>query len=133
MVPIARIATLCMMFFCAGCFGPVLNCPESLIVGEEAVLVVSTIYDAIDWEINPPVEAATFLLTDGSELPRATTSVMVDPAYGERSETEISIRAIATGVVTVRIQETSIGPPILPPPRPAGGDACTIQIIEDVP
>jgi hypothetical protein len=116
-------------FPCGGCFGSVLSCPNSLAVGEEVVLSAFLIDDALEWTIDYEGESqAVFILPDGTEDTKATTSVIGDPGFAP-GRTEIAIRAESAGTVRIQVEERVIGPGIGLPP-PLGGDTCTIGIQE---
>lgn len=111
---------------CGGCTGPVLNCPDSLLVGSEAILTASGVDDAVDWVIEEQTGGAYFQVGEDQTI-EATTSIIGDPGFGSGT-TEIPVVGDRPGVVIIRINETTIGPGI-GPPRPEGADTCTIQIL----
>ena len=110
-----------------GCFGPSLNCPDSLAVGEEAVLFATKVDDAVEWAVDETsVDFVVFVLPDGDIDTYATTSVTADPGFLTGSA-EITIRGLSVGVVMIEANETTIGPGI-GVPRPLGSAICTIEI-----
>ena len=116
---------------CRGFLGPVLECPESLEVGDEVVLFTVQVDDALEWAIDFDGERlAVFILPDGTEDTVATTSVeRIGPTGAPTDRTEIILRAENSGTLVIRVQETTIGPGI-GLPRRLGADACTITIFE---